>query len=126
MQTDLPQDLPDAHADVNRVRQVLMNLLDNAAKYTPEGGTISLALLHRTAQKIQVSISDTGPGIPFDKQQRIFEDRVRLERDEQTDGYGLGLSLCMRVVRSHYGQIWVDSQPGQGSTFHFTLPVYRP
>jgi two-component system clock-associated histidine kinase SasA len=126
VKTDLPQDLPEAHADANRVRQVLMNLLDNAAKYTPEGGTISLALLHRTAQKIQVSISDTGPGIPFDKQQRIFDDRVRLERDEQTDGYGLGLSLCMRVVRSHYGQIWVDSQPGQGSTFHFTLPVYRP
>ncbi|WP_017661788.1 histidine kinase [Baaleninema simplex] len=125
LKTDLPQDLPFAYADPKRIRQVVTNLLDNAMKYTPAGGTISVSLLHRTAQKIQVSISDTGPGIPFDKQQQIFDDRVRLERDEKTDGYGLGLALCLRVVRSHYGKIWVDSSPGQGSTFHFTLPVYR-
>ncbi|MGC9504610.1 histidine kinase [Baaleninema sp.] len=125
LQTDLPQDLPFAYADPNRIRQVLTNLIDNAMKYTPDGGTIAVSLLHRTAQKIQVSISDTGPGIPFDKQQQIFDDRVRLKRDEKTDGYGLGLALCLRVVRSHYGKIWVDSSPGKGSTFHFTLPVYR-
>lgn len=126
VRTDIPKDLPRVYADPSRVGQVLMNLLDNAVKYTPEGGTISVALLHRTSQKVQVSISDTGRGIPFDKQKRIFDDRVRLERDvDTTDGYGLGLALCQRVVRSHYGKIWVDSIPERGSTFHFTLPVYR-
>ncbi|MBP0002814.1 MAG: histidine kinase [Cyanobacteria bacterium SBC] len=125
LETDFPQDIPFVYADPKQVSQVVMNLLDNAIKYTPEGGTIEVSLLHRTSGKVQVSISDTGPGIPFDKQKRIFDDRVRLKRDENTSGYGLGLSLCQRVVRSHYGQIWVDSNPGKGSTFHFTLPVYR-
>lgn len=125
IKTDIPQDLPDVYADPERVRQLLVNLLDNATKYTPVGGTIEIAALHRTTQKVQVSISDTGPGIPPENQERIFEDRFRLKRDEGKEGYGIGLSLCQRIVRAHYGQIWVDSFPGQGSSFHFTLPVYR-
>lgn len=124
IETDLPSDLPQIHADPELVRQLLVNLLDNAMKYTPEGGTITVSALHRTTQKIQVSICDTGPGIPEENQQRIFEDRFRLKRDESTEGYGIGLSLCQRIVRAHYGQIWVDSEPDQGSCFHFTLPVY--
>jgi two-component system, OmpR family, clock-associated histidine kinase SasA len=103
---------------------VLINLLDNAIKYTPDGGSIEISMLHRTSQKIQVSISDTGPGIPPENQVRIFEEQFRLERDEQEDGYGIGLALCQRIVRAHYGQIWVDSSPDRGSCFHFTLPVY--
>ncbi|MEM7769036.1 MAG: histidine kinase [Cyanobacteria bacterium P01_E01_bin.6] len=125
IKTDIPQDLPNVYADPERVRQLLVNLLDNATKYTPQGGTIEIAALHRTTQKVQVSISDDGPGIPLDNQERIFEDRFRLQRDESKDGYGIGLSLCQRIVRAHYGQIWVDSLPGQGSSFHFTLPVHR-
>jgi two-component system clock-associated histidine kinase SasA len=125
IKTDIPQDLPDVYADPERVRQLLVNLLDNATKYTPMGGTIEIAALHRTTQKVQVSISDDGPGIPLENQEKIFEDRFRLKRDEAKDGYGIGLSLCQRIVRAHYGQIWVDSFPGQGSSFHFTLPVYR-
>ena len=124
IETDLPSDLPQIHAEPELVRQLLVNLLDNAMKYTPEGGTITVSALHRTTQKIQVSICDTGPGIPEENQQRIFEDRFRLKRDESTEGYGIGLSLCQRIVRAHYGQIWVDSEPDQGSCFHFTLPVY--
>lgn len=122
--TDIPNDLPFIYADQERVRQVLMNLLENAIKYTPEGGTIRVCGLHRTTQKIQVSISDTGPGIPEENRDRIFEDRFRLERDEAKDGYGIGLSLCQRIIRAHYGQIWVDSGPNGGSCFQFTLPVY--
>jgi len=125
VETDLPSDLPQVHVDPELVRQLVVNLLDNATKYTPQGGTITVSALHRTTQKIQVSICDTGPGIPEENQQRIFEDRFRLKRDESTDGYGIGLSLCQRIVRAHYGQIWVDSEANQGSCFHFTLPVYR-
>ncbi|NJR65298.1 MAG: histidine kinase, partial [Leptolyngbyaceae cyanobacterium CRU_2_3] len=123
--TDLPSDLPSVYADPERVRQVIVNLLDNAIKYTPEQGTIQVSILHRTTQKVQVSICDDGLGIPQENQQRIFEDRFRLKRDETKDGYGIGLALCRRVVQAHYGQIWVDSQINQGSAFHFTLPVFR-
>jgi two-component system clock-associated histidine kinase SasA len=123
--TDIPTDLPKVYADRDRIQQVLINLLDNASKYTPTGGSIEVSILHRTTQKVQVSVCDTGLGIPDENRERIFEDRFRLERDEAKDGYGIGLSLCQRVIRAHYGQIWVDSVPNQGSCFHFTLPVYR-
>lgn len=126
LKTDIPSDLPLVYADPERVRQVLVNLLDNAIKYTPEGGTIRVSILHRTSQKMQVSVCDDGPGIPEGNRERIFEDRFRLARDEGKDGYGIGLALCKRVVRAHYGQIWADSVLDQGSCFHFTLPVYRP
>lgn len=123
--TDLPTDLPTVYGDPEQIKQVITNLLDNAIKYTPKGGQITLSIMHRTTQKVQVSIADNGPGIPEEKCKRIFEDRYRLERDEQRQGYGLGLALCQRIVCAHYGQIWVDSVPGKGSCFHFTLPVYR-
>jgi two-component system, OmpR family, clock-associated histidine kinase SasA len=125
VKTDLPSDLPKVYADADRIRQVMMNLLDNAIKYTPEQGKIQVSILHRTTQKVQVSICDDGPGIPEENQRLIFEDRFRLQRDEATDGYGIGLALCKRIVQAHYGQIWVDSVPQHGSCFHFTLPVYR-
>jgi two-component system clock-associated histidine kinase SasA len=117
--------LPSVLADKERVRQVIVNLLDNAIKYTPAGGTISLSILHRTTQKVQVSVCDNGPGIPMENQERIFEDHFRLERDEKKEGYGIGLSLCQRIIRAHYGQIWVDSTDNHGSCFQFTLPVFR-
>ena len=123
--TDIPSDLPHVYGDPDRIKQVISNLLDNAIKYSPSFGTIDLSILHRTAQKIQVSISDNGPGIPDVSRNHIFEEHYRLKRDEAQNGYGLGLSLCQQIVRAHYGQIWVDSAPDQGSCFHFTLPVYR-
>jgi two-component system, OmpR family, clock-associated histidine kinase SasA len=125
IQTDIPTDLPSVYADAERVKQVLVNLFDNASKYTPSQGQIHLSILHRTTQKVQVSICDNGPGIPADNQERIFEERFRLQRDEALEGYGIGLALCKRVVQAHYGQIWVDSEPNHGSCFHFTLPVYH-
>jgi two-component system clock-associated histidine kinase SasA len=124
IETDIPGDLPSVYADPERIRQVLVNLLDNAIKYTPNGGVITLSGLHRTTQKVQFSIGDNGPGIPQENRDRIFENHFRLERDEAKEGYGIGLSLCQRIIRAHYGQIWVDSNPGGGAWFHFTLPVY--
>ncbi|WP_013321982.1 histidine kinase [Gloeothece verrucosa] len=125
IEKDIPQDLPNVYGDEELIRQVIVNLLDNAIKYTPEQGTITVSILHRTTQKVQVSVCDTGPGIPQEKQERIFEGHFRLKRDEGKEGYGLGLSLCRKIIRAHYGQIWVDSTVNQGSCFHFTLPVYR-
>ncbi len=124
VETDIPSDLPYVYADPERIRQVLVNLLDNAIKYTPEGGKISVAGLHRTTQKVQFSIGDTGPGIPVENRDRIFENHFRLQRDEGKEGYGIGLCLCQRIILAHYGQIWVDPAPNNGAWFHFTLPVY--
>ncbi len=121
---DIPKDLPYVYADPERIRQVLINLLDNAIKYTPDGGIISISGLHRTTQKVQFSIGDTGPGIPEENRERIFENHFRLERDRATVGYGIGLCLCQRIIRAHYGRIWVDSAPDGGAWFHLTLPVY--
>ncbi|MBD2300483.1 histidine kinase [Nostoc sp. FACHB-87] len=124
LETDIPSDLPCVYADPERIRQVVVNLLDNAIKYTPVGGKITVAGLHRTTQKVQFSVGDTGPGIPAESRELIFENHFRLQRDEGTDGYGIGLCLCQRIIRAHYGQIWVDSTPNGGAWFHFTLPVY--
>jgi two-component system clock-associated histidine kinase SasA len=73
---------------------------------------------------MQVTIWDDGPGIPEENRDRIFENHFRLKRDEAKEGYGLGLSLCQKIVRAHYGRIWVDTAP-KGGCFHFTLPIYR-
>lgn len=121
---DIPKDLPCVYADPERIRQVLMNLLDNAIKYTPKSGIITVVGLHRTTQKVQFSIGDTGPGIPEENRERIFENHYRLQRDEATEGYGIGLCLCQRIIRAHYGHIWVDGAADSGAWFHFTLPVY--
>lgn len=122
---DIPKDLPTVYADGTQIRRVMINLLDNAIKYTPIGGKVSIMALHRTTQKVQIMIQDTGPGIPSENREKIFEESYRLQRDQAKDGYGLGLSLCQRIVRAHYGEIWVDSLAGTGSSFYFTLPVYR-
>jgi two-component system clock-associated histidine kinase SasA len=124
--TDIPADLPDVFADQRRMRQVLLNLLENALKYTPERGELSLTLLHRTSQWVQVSVCDSGPGIPESEQQRIFLDRVRLPQTSgTTTGYGVGLSVCRRIAEVHGGRIWVVSEPGEGACFHVTVPVWQ-
>jgi two-component system, OmpR family, clock-associated histidine kinase SasA len=123
--TEIPNDLPMVYADGSQVKRVVTNLLDNAIKYTPKGGKVALTALHRTTQKVQVGVIDTGPGIPVENRDKIFEESFRLQRDSTQEGYGLGLALCQRIIRAHYGQIWVDSVPGEGSAFYFTLPVYR-
>ncbi|ABX09042.1 histidine kinase [Prochlorococcus marinus] len=124
--TDIPSDLPIVFADQRRMRQVLLNLMENALKYSRKGDTVSITMLHRTDQWVQCSICDQGPGIPEDEQQRIFLDRVRLpQTSSETPGFGIGLSVCRRIVEVHGGKIWVVSEPGQGACFHFTVPVWN-
>ena len=123
--TDIPADLPDVFADQRRMRQVLLNLLENALKFTPDRGRVHLTLLHRTNQWVQVSVCDSGPGIPKAEQQRIFLDRVRLpQTSSTTSGYGVGLSVCRRIAEVHGGRIWVASEPGEGACFRVTVPVW--
>jgi signal transduction histidine kinase/DNA-binding response OmpR family regulator len=109
-------------ADHTRLRQVLMNLLGNAIKFTPEGGTIELAA-QELGDKVRVEVRDSGPGIPVEEQQRIFQAFYRLRQSgKATEGTGLGLAITQRLVELHGGELGIESQPSSGSCFYFTLP----
>lgn len=120
---NLNEKLPPMRADGERLQQVIMNLLVNASKFTPEGGTITISA-RIAGNSLVVSIKDTGVGISAGEQKKIFEpyERRHTER-ERPGGLGLGLWLCKRLVELHGGRIWVESQAGKGSTFTFTIPV---
>lgn len=110
-------------ADPRRVAQVLTNLLGNALKFTPEGGSID-ATAQRDGSFVRFSIIDTGPGIPADELPMLF-DRFYQTKDnvQKKKGLGLGLAICKGLVTAHGGRIWVESLPGVGSAFNFTLPA---
>jgi signal transduction histidine kinase len=111
--------------DERRVRQVVFNLLSNAVKFTPAGGTVDVAAA-RFDGEVRVSVSDSGPGIAFEDQARIFEEfQQAAAGKEQREGTGLGLALSKRLVELHGGRIWVESELGKGSTFVFTLPAQQ-
>jgi signal transduction histidine kinase len=108
--------------DERRVRQVVFNLLSNAVKFTPTGGTVDVAAA-RFDGEVRVSVSDSGPGIAPEDQARIFEEfQQAAAGKEQREGTGLGLALSKHLVELHGGRIWVESEPGKGSRFVFTLP----
>ena len=111
--------------DRQLIRRVITNLVSNAIKHTPLGGSITLDIRHRTHDDmIEISVADTGRGIPPEHQQRIFDKFAQLEQHGSgRRGTGLGLTFCKIAVEAHDGQIWVESQVDQGSTFSFTLPV---
>ena len=127
---DAPQKLPHVYGDIERIRQILGNLVDNAYHYTPENGTITVRIHSPNGGKeVQVDIKDNGVGIPLEDQNRVFERFYRGEHPLvlQTPGTGLGLSIVKEIVEMHKGRIWMKSSgaPGDGSTFSFTLPVYE-
>ena len=110
-------------ADSVRFKQVLMNLLGNAIKFTPKGGSIELGA-HLAGGRVRVEVRDNGPGIPPAEQQRIFEAFYRLrESGKKTEGTGLGLAITHRLVELHGGELTLDSELGKGSCFYFSLPV---
>ncbi len=111
--------------DERRIRQVIFNLLSNAVKFTPSGGAVGVRAMQVNGE-VRVSVTDTGPGIAAEDHERIFEEFQQTDAGvEQREGTGLGLPLSKRLVELHGGRIWVDSEPGKGSTFVFTLPA-RP
>jgi two-component system phosphate regulon sensor histidine kinase PhoR len=120
----LPPAVPKVHGDGERTRQVLLNLLDNAIKYSPSGGRIEVALA-AVGDRLRFSVQDEGLGIPVGEQERIFDKFYRLDPDQRRGigGTGLGLYICRELVRSMHGRIWVESSPGKGTTFAFELPA---
>ena len=114
--------LPPVRADRHRVMQVLSNLIGNALKFTPKGGVIAARAEQVTDREVQFTISDTGPGIPREHQDRVFSPYWQAKRAERM-GAGLGLPIAKGIVEAHGGRIWVESEPGEGTRFHFTLLV---
>jgi two-component system, OmpR family, phosphate regulon sensor histidine kinase PhoR len=122
---NLPEKLPDIAADRRRLGEVLQNLIDNAIQYTLQGGSIEVAAL-AVDDDVVFTVSDTGIGIPKVDQPRIFERfyRVDVARSREAGGTGLGLAIAKHLVEVHGGRIWVDSEIGQGSQFHFSVPIF--
>lgn len=122
--------LPTVRADPMRLRQIMLNLISNAAKFTEEGSITISANLHRAstgASEVLVSVTDTGPGIAPEDQKKLFQafSQVDSSATRKTGGTGLGLSICKRMVEMHGGKIGVHSAPGKGSTFYFTVPLFN-
>lgn len=120
---ELPSYLPRVWADEERLRQVVLNLLINASKFTQEGGKIILRAREQDGSLV-VEVEDNGPGIPEEDQERLFLPYHRQLSDrDHLSGLGLGLALCKNIVELHGGTIWVDSKVGKGSTFGFSIPL---
>jgi signal transduction histidine kinase len=122
---EIPDEPLPCWADPDRVTEVLENLLSNAVKYSPEGGDVVLEL-RRERETAVVRVTDRGIGIAPKDQERLFRpfSRVRDQRTAGIQGSGLGLYICERIVRAHGGRLWMESEPGRGSTFAFSLPMF--
>jgi signal transduction histidine kinase len=121
-----PDDMPPVHGDYERLRQVLSNLVSNAIKYSPEGGTVRIGA-RAEGERAIAYIADQGIGIAPEEQEQIFQRFYRVDNRlrRETQGSGLGLYLTRAIVEAHGGRIWVESQLGRGSRFLFTLPLAR-
>jgi two-component system, OmpR family, phosphate regulon sensor histidine kinase PhoR len=122
---NLAERVPDIAGDRRRLTEVLQNLLDNAIQYTPAGGQIMVSAGPKNGEVI-FTVSDTGIGIPQADQPRIFERfyRVDVARSREVGGTGLGLSIAKHLIENHGGKIWVESEVGRGSQFHFSVPIF--
>jgi signal transduction histidine kinase len=130
--TDVARALPPAWCDAMQIKQALVNLLSNALKLTPPGGAVEVAVRlgapasfrgGTTARRdVELVVSDTGPGIPAEQRERVFERGVRLDRDRETPGTGIGLSVVREVVEQHGGAVHIEETSGGGATFVLTLP----
>ncbi|MBE7435618.1 MAG: HAMP domain-containing protein [Anaerolineales bacterium] len=120
---DLASNLPPIEVDVDRMTQVMRNLLGNALRHTPAGGCVTVACQSHKPQELSVTVSDTGEGIPPDDLPYIFDRFYRADksRSRASGGSGIGLAIVKQLVEAHGGRVWVDSKPGQGATFGFTL-----
>jgi two-component system phosphate regulon sensor histidine kinase PhoR len=123
---DAPDEVPTVAADAGQLRQVLSNLIENAVKYSPAGGTVVVSV-RPGDRNVRFSISDSGLGIPPSEQRRVFEKFFRLDPDmtRGIGGTGLGLYICRELVRRVDGRIWLESDGHSGSTFHVEIPQER-
>jgi signal transduction histidine kinase len=123
----VPKDIPPVFADRERVHQVLFNLLDNAVRFTPEGGRVTVSASRHNGS-VDVAVADTGPGIAAEDLARVFERFYRVDESRSRDdgGTGIGLAIARSVVEAHGGRIWAESEPGRGTTFTFELPAAPP
>ena len=121
---NLPEKLPDIWVDVDMIRRVLINLIENASKFTQPAGKIELGA-KSDGEWLQMWVQDNGPGIPFADQERIFEKFTRLKSEGSVNGLGVGLAFCKLAVEGHGGTIWVESRAGQGAKFNITLPLVK-
>jgi len=124
---DFPDELPPVGGDEGRLLQVFDNLLGNAIKFSSEGGRVTVAIKD-LGPVAQVSVSDQGIGIPKDQQERVFERFYQVDGSARRrfGGTGLGLTIVKRIVEAHGGKVWVESEPGKGSAFYFTVPKFQP
>jgi two-component system sensor histidine kinase KdpD len=125
VEVNIPRDLPLVRIDALLIERVLVNLLENASKYTPPGSRITLAA-EIIADQLSVSVSDDGPGLPAGREEAVFQKFTRGERESATPGVGLGLTICRAIVESHQGRIVATHRPGGGARFTFTLPLGHP
>jgi two-component system, NtrC family, sensor histidine kinase KinB len=121
----LAEDLPLLYIDDEMIQRVIVNLLDNAIKYTPENGIVTISTA-TSGTEVYVRIQDTGPGIPSEAQATIFDKFARVKQRNMPQGVGLGLAFCKLAVEAHGGRIWVRSTENDGSVFTFALPVEAP
>ena len=121
----LPRDLPLVQFDALLIERVLVNLLENASKYTPPGSRVVIAA-EAAAGQLRVSISDDGPGLPHGREEAVFQKFTRGDRESATPGVGLGLAICRAIIESHLGKISASNRPGGGANFTFTLPLGTP
>ncbi len=119
---DIAPDLPPVKADRAMIGRVVLNLLENASKYMLQSGQITV-VAKKYDEAVQISVSDTGPGIAPEDQERIFDKFTRIRRSKGPTGLGLGLAFCKLAVEAHGGRLWVESEVGEGATFSFTLPA---
>ena len=121
---DIAKGLPSIHADSLRLERILYNLLENGVKYSPRHSEIRI-FARPEADNLVIGVSDQGVGISKRDQSKLFQPFGKLEQSEfeKVKGVGLGLLVCRRLVEAHGGRIWVESEPGRGSTFFFTLPL---
>lgn len=122
LQLRLPEDLPEVRADVNKMTWVLTNLVSNALRYSESGARVEVSAAPFESS-VHLTVRDEGEGIPYEFQSRIFDKFIQVEDGRRPEGTGLGLAICREIVRAHGGTIWVESEPGEGSSFTFTLPV---
>ncbi len=117
----VPSDIPDVRADADQIERVLVNLLDNAIRWTPSAGRIRVRA-GQDGSNVRFEVHDTGPGVPADRLGRLFERFYTGDESRAGAGTGLGLSIAKHAVQMHGGQIWVESEEGHGASFFFTLP----